>query len=96
MSLQKLVTKYICSAENVFSDMKVAEKPVLLDAGNVEDVADYAKAYLEDAKYYKEKRRFEVSLTSVAYCEGILDALRLLGAVKFEWRTKRRAKRNGK
>jgi hypothetical protein len=42
---------------------------------------------LEDAKYYKDQKRFETSLTSVAYCEGLLEALRLLGAVKFEWPT---------
>jgi len=45
----------------------------------------YVTTYLEDAKYYKAQKRFETSLTSVAYCEGLLDALNLLGAVKFEW-----------
>jgi FAD synthetase len=43
---------------------------------------------LEDAKYYKALGKLETSLTSVAYCEGILDALRLIGAVNFEWSTK--------
>jgi len=96
MSLQKLVSKYIGSAEHVLDEMKIPEKPVLLDASNVTEVADHARAYLEDAKYYREKRKFEVSLTSVAYCEGLLDALRLLGAVKFEWYIKPKTKRNGK
>jgi len=44
-----------------------------------------AKAYLQDAKYYRDGKRFDVSLASVAYCEGLLDALKMLGAVKFEW-----------
>jgi hypothetical protein len=58
---------------------------------------DFAKAYLEDARYYREKKKFEVSLTSIAYCEGLLDALRLLGAVKFEWPTRKKGgKRSGK
>lgn len=48
-------------------------------------VVEFAKAYFEDAKYYRDRKRFEVSLASVAYCEGLLDALKLLGAVKFEW-----------
>jgi hypothetical protein len=31
------------------------------------------------------EKNLETSLTSIAYCEGLLDALKLLGAVKFEW-----------
>ena len=50
-------------------------------------VLRWAADYLEDAKYYKAQGKLETSLTSVAYCEGLLDALRLLGAVKFEWPT---------
>jgi len=47
---------------------------------------------LQDAKYYKAHGKLETSLTSVAYCEGLLDALRLLGAVKFEWPTNQERK----
>ncbi|MEM2104245.1 MAG: DUF357 domain-containing protein [Candidatus Bathyarchaeia archaeon] len=51
-------------------------------------VVELAKAYLQDAKYYSESKQFEVSLASIAYCEGLLDALKMLGAVKFEWPAK--------
>ena len=51
-------------------------------------VLAWAIDYLEDAKYYKAQGKLETSLTSVAYCEGLLDALRLLGAVNFEWPAK--------
>jgi len=40
--------------------------------------------YLEDAEHYAEERR-ATALASVSYAEGILDALRLLGLVEFEW-----------
>jgi hypothetical protein len=60
-----------------------------IDKDSVGKLLEYASAYLADAKYYKGQKRFETSLTSVAYCEGLLDALRLLGLVKFEWSTKR-------
>ncbi len=43
---------------------------------------------MADAKYYKAQGKLETSLTSIAYCEGLLDALRLLGAVEFEWPAK--------
>jgi FAD synthetase len=97
MSLNKLASKYISSAEHVFNDIEVAETPTALDFPRVCSVVDFAKAYLEDARYYREKKKFEVSLTSIAYCEGLLDALRLLGAVRFEWPTrKEKEKRSGK
>ncbi|MGD0978958.1 MAG: DUF357 domain-containing protein [Candidatus Bathyarchaeia archaeon] len=87
MSLNELASKYISSTEHVFKHMEVAETPITLDFPQVSNVVDFAKAYLEDARHYREKKKFKVSLTSIAYCEGLLDALRLLGAVRFEWPT---------
>jgi FAD synthetase len=85
MTLTELVSKYISSAEQVFNHVEVSETPVTLDISRISSVMDFARAYLEDAKHYREKKKFEVSLTSIAYCEGLLDALRMLGAVTFEW-----------
>jgi len=86
MSLEKLVSKYIASAEHVLGEIEiVAGNSTCLSADCVRQVLEAAKAYLQDAKYYRDIKRFEVSLASVAYCEGLLDALRMLGAVKFEW-----------
>jgi len=87
MTLNELTSKYIRSAEHVFNHMEVAKIPITLDSSHISNVMDSAKAYLEDARHYREKKKFEVSLTSIAYCEGLLDALRLLGAVRFEWPT---------
>lgn len=89
MSLNELASKYISSAEHVFTQIEVVEAPITLDLTRVCNVVDFAKAYLKDARFYREKKKFEVSLTSVAYCEGMLDALRLLGAVRFEWPTRK-------
>jgi len=89
MRLEELVSTYIASAERVFSEMKIARTTANIDAGNVRKVIESARAYLTDAKYYRDKKRFEVSLASVSYCEGLLDAIRLLGAVKFEWPVRR-------
>ncbi|MGB9675899.1 MAG: DUF357 domain-containing protein [Candidatus Bathyarchaeales archaeon] len=95
MSLEKLVSKYIASAEHVFCEIEVVRNALSLDVDSLRKVLDFAKAYLEDAKYYRDKKKFEVSLASIAYCEGLLDALKLLGAVKFEWPT-RKMERSGK
>jgi hypothetical protein len=93
MSLDQLVSKYIVSAEHVFDNIEVAKSSVNADVDSVKKVLEFAKAYLEDAKYYRTKKELHVSLTSIAYCEGLLDTLRLLGAVKFEWPARRKKKR---
>ena len=88
MSLEALVTKYIVSAESVMEEMQRTKGAITVAEDCVDEIFDYATAYLEDAKYYNDQKKFETSLTSVAYCEGLLDALRLMGAVKFEWPAK--------
>ena len=85
MSLETLVSKYIGSAEKVLAELQQIRGSLTVDETGVGKVVAYVEAYLADAKYYKAQKRFETSLTSVAYCEGLLDALRLLGAVQFEW-----------
>jgi len=93
MSLEALATKYIVSAEKVLKEMQRTNGTVNVAEEHVNNILGYVVAYLEDAKYYKTQKKFETSLTSVAYCEGLLDALRLLGAVKFEWPAKKERKK---
>ena len=93
MSLEELVSKYMRSAERALSELKMVEDSLTISVDDVRRVVDSAKAYLYDAEYYRDRKRFEVSLASVAYCEGLLDALKMLGAVEFEWV---REKRNEK
>jgi hypothetical protein len=85
MSLETLVSKYLVSTEKVLTEMQRVEGYITVSEECVDTIVAYATSYLADAKYYKAQKRFETSLTSVAYCEGLLDALKLLGAVKFEW-----------
>jgi len=85
MTLAELVSKYISNTERVFGEVKCVSSSVHLNEGKIENVIETAKRYLEDAEYYQRRNKLETSLASVAYCEGLLDALRLLGAVKFSW-----------
>lgn len=85
MSLEKLVSRYIASTEHVLRKIETVENSMHVNAESVREIVEHVKAYLEDAKHYRDRKKFEVSLASVAYCEGLLDALKLLGAVKFEW-----------
>jgi FAD synthetase len=84
-SIEELITKYINGADRVIKEIQEIPENVNLKNEEAETVFDWAKRYLEDAKYYQQKGKLETSLTSVAYCEGLLDALRLLGAVEFSW-----------
>jgi len=88
MSLEALASKYIGSAEKVIAELKRQPTPITVDEATVNEVLRWAVDYLADAKYYKAQGKLETSLTSVAYCEGLLDGLRLLGAVDFAWPTK--------
>jgi FAD synthetase len=55
-------------------------------ARDAQHVIDLARDYLNDAKYYYERGDYATSLSCIAYAEGLLDALRLLGLVKASWR----------
>jgi len=86
MTLKDLVSKYIQSSERVFTEIKIIQDLMQVDGEKAQSVVETAKRYLEDAKYYQKRNRLETSLASVAYCEGLLDALRLLGIAEFSWR----------
>jgi len=42
-------------------------------------IIDYAKRYVADSKYYLEAGRPTTALASIAYAEGLLDSLNILG-----------------
>lgn len=85
MSSQALLIKYIKNSEKVFAEVKTSQNAESLGQEQVAEVVEYAKRYLSDAKYYGEKQQYETGLVSIAYCEGLLDALRLLKLVDFTW-----------
>jgi FAD synthetase len=86
MTLKELVSKYIQNSARVFTEIKITQDSVQVDGEKAQSVVKTAKRYLEDAEYYQKRSRLETSLASVAYCEGLLDALRLLGIAEFSWR----------
>ncbi len=83
--IEELISKYIRCAEKVVKEIGELPEKMQINPEEAKTVFDWAKRYLEDAKYYQKKGKMETSLTSIAYCEGLLDALRLLGVVEFSW-----------
>jgi diphthine synthase len=82
--LDKLISKYTTSCRNVLEELKQHTSSIEITIEKVNDILSHAENYLDDAEYYWGEKK-AVALTSVAYSEGILDALKLLGLVEFEW-----------
>ena len=82
--MEDLVAKYIGNCSRVIEYLEASGVKFKVDE-KVRYVLEVAKQYLRDAEFYRSKGRLEVSLASVSYSEGLLDALRFLGLVDFEW-----------
>ena len=82
MTAEDLAAKYIGAMEKAVKDMQRTKGAITISEACVDDIVSYVTAYLKDAKYFRDQQKFETSLTSIAYCEGLLDALKLIGAVK--------------
>ena len=81
MSAQELAAKYIAAMEKTLRNVQSTKVSVAVSKECIDEIFGYVKAYLEDAKYFLSEGKFETSLVSIAYCEGLLDALKLISAV---------------
>lgn len=82
--LDYLIGKYVKSCQNVLRELKLNALNQDNFMERVKNLIEYAARYLDDAMFYASERK-ATSLAAVCYCEGILDALRLLGLAEFEW-----------
>jgi hypothetical protein len=81
MNAEELTTKYIDAMEKTVKNMQRTKGTITITETCVDEIVGYVTAYLKDAKYFRDQKKFETSLTSIAYCEGLLDALKLIGAI---------------
>lgn len=84
MSAQVLSKKYIDAMDKTVKTLQRIKGALTINETCVDEILSYVTAYLEDAKYFRTQKKFETSLTSIAYCEGLLDALKLIGAVNIQ------------
>ena len=61
------------------------EAPQRIEEASLRHVLDLAERYHEDAGRFLEAGRHLTSIAAASYAEGLLDALRMLGLVDFEW-----------
>jgi len=84
-NIKEKTLKYVLKTEKVLRELRIVDDSVSVEKRLVEEIVDEARRYFEDAKYYSRRKEYEVSLASIAYCEGLLDALRMLNLVSFKW-----------
>jgi diphthine synthase len=83
-NLERLIDKYSAGCRRVIDNLETREPPKAITPDEVKTLIEHAERYLNDADHYAGERK-PTALASVSYAEGILDALRLLGLVDFEW-----------
>jgi FAD synthetase len=73
---------YIVSFERALREFVPRKKDTLVRNLNVTRISDTIERYLKDAHYYLEHGKPSTSLASIAYAEGLLDALKFLELVE--------------
>ena len=70
--------RYISALSKTLANITVKREERVVSAENISRVADTVQRYLGDAQHYLNQRRPSTALTSIAYAEGLLDALTFL------------------
>jgi hypothetical protein len=86
--IEELLSRYIQNVDRVFAEMKLSQQTICFNTEKAMEIVEMAKSYLEDAKFFRDRKRFETGLVSISYSEGLLDGLRLLKIVNFQWKQK--------
>ncbi len=74
--------EYVASFEKALTEFHPVDEDSLVRAENIARISDTIHRYLQDARYYLENDKPATSLASVAYAEGLLDALTFLELAK--------------
>ena len=72
----------IQSFESVLIKKKILTEDAVVKSSNIMRVSDTIQRYLNDARHYLENQKPTTSLASIAYAEGLLDALVYLELTK--------------
>ncbi len=70
--------RYIENLTAEFEKISTTKTATLATTANIDRVTDAVRRYLQDARHYLGQGRATTSLASVAYAEGLLDALKFL------------------
>jgi len=71
--------RYITTLTGVLEETRTKTNDASVAAADIRGVSDSIQRYLRDTEHYLKEERPSTALASVAYAEGLLDALVLLG-----------------
>ena len=74
--------KYIATLEKALQQHTPLKEGRMVEAANIAKVSDAIHRYLQDARFYLDNGKPTTSLASIAYAEGLLDALKFLSLTK--------------
>lgn len=77
-------SRYIAALETQLSKLRPLSQDTVVKTSNIERTVDAINRYLQDAKFHLKDGKPVTSLASVAYAEGLLDALAFLKLGGFE------------
>ncbi len=81
--------RYICGTERVFSTMEQIPPADPAQRKSMEENIKLSRQYLADSKFYYGKGDLITALVCIAYSEGLLDACRNMGWLRYEWEFER-------
>ncbi len=71
-------SRYIATLEKALEKLSLPNQDRVVKATRIAEVYDAIRRYLRDARFYLSSGKATTSLASIAYAEGLVDALRLL------------------
>ncbi|MGA2784165.1 MAG: DUF357 domain-containing protein [Candidatus Bathyarchaeia archaeon] len=74
--------RYIKSFDSALKKNRILTTDCLAKSSSIMRVSDAIHRYVKDAKHYLENQKPTTSLVSIAYAEGLLDALVYLELTK--------------
>jgi FAD synthetase len=77
---------YIGKVRRLLDGISVASaRPRFVQASEIESVLQESRRYLEDSEFYVGVGDSATGLACISYSEGLLDCMRLLGILEFQW-----------
>jgi FAD synthetase len=70
--------RYIANLMAELEKTSTVQEGTVVNRSNIDRVTEAIRRYLQDARHYLDQGRATTSLASVAYAEGLLDALTFL------------------
>jgi len=83
--LEEKFRRYSLGVKQALTSLKLKGSLDEKLSSKVSEVVSLAECYYRDADHFHSRGETVTALISLAYGEGLLDALRILGYVEFEW-----------